>query len=46
MIHKHLLRNERYHTSLANLYLKFIFEGRKVEYFEKFHDYLRVPHAK
>jgi hypothetical protein len=46
MIHKHNLRTERYHTELAKLYLKYIFENNTSSYYAKLHYFLREEYAK
>ena len=46
MIHKHNLRTERYHTELAKLYLKYIFESKNERYYPKLHFFLREDFAK
>lgn len=46
MIHKHNLRTERYHTELAKLYLKYIFEKNIARYYGKLHYFLREDFAK
>lgn len=46
MIHKHNLRTERYHTKLAILYLKYIYENNASSYYAKLHYFLREDYAK
>ncbi len=46
MIHKHDVKNERFHTALAKLYLKFLYKNRNIEYFKKLNAFLREPTAK